>query len=103
MGNTIEQQQANYDAFIARASWIKGTPSDKMLQLCHNVSNDMLLMMWTEYLTFTEGLVNEVYEVELEKFLEEMGAIELVSGFVAYMQGALEVYKESLQETENKE
>jgi len=91
MEKTIEQHQVNYDAFIARASWIKGTPSDKMLKLCHNVSNDMLLMMWTEYLTFTEGLATEVYEIELEKFLEEMGAIELVSGFVAYMQGALDV------------
>lgn len=89
MENT--QQQENYNNFIARANWVNGQPSDDMLKLCHNVSNDMLLMMWTEYLAFTEGLATEVYEIELSKFLEEMGAMELVSGFVAYMQGALDV------------
>ena len=92
MENT--QQQENYNNFIARANWVNGQPSDDMLKLCHNVSNDMLLMMWTEYLAFTEGLATEVYEIPLEKFLQEMGAHELVSGFVAYMQGALDVANE---------
>ena len=94
MEKTIEQHQANYDAFIAKANWVNGQPSDDMYKLCHNVSNDMLLMMWTEYLAFTEGLATEVYEMELEKFLEQMGALELVSGFAAYLQGAIDVARE---------
>tara|TARA_R110000796_G_scaffold238887_1_gene359394 strand:+ start:185 stop:487 length:303 start_codon:yes stop_codon:yes gene_type:complete len=98
MENT--QQQQNYDAFIARAGWVNAQPSEEMYKLCHNVSNDMLLMMWTEYLAFTEGLATEVYEIELSKFLEEMGALELVSGFVAYLQGGIDVARaEETKET----
>jgi len=91
MENTMNEYQENYNNFIARANWVNGQPSDDMLKLCHSVSNDMLLMMWTEYLAFTEGLATEVYEIPLEKFLEEMGAMELVSGFAAYLQGAIDV------------
>jgi len=94
MENTMNEYQEKYNLFIDKQNWVNGKPSDDMLKLCHNVSNDMLLMMWTEYLAFTEGLATEVYEIELSKFLEEMGAIELVSGFIAFMQGALDVAKE---------
>lgn len=91
MENTNTDYQKKYDQFIKNANWVEGQPSDDMLKLCHNVSNDMLLMMWTEYLAFTEGIATEVYEVELSTFLEKMGSLELVSGFAAYLQGAIDV------------
>jgi len=93
----------NYDTYLNQAGWLAKDPSPEVLKLTHGVTNDMLLSMWTEYLAFTEGIATEVYGIPVTDMLEEMGSIALIEGFMSYLQGALEVYKESLQETKEKE
>ena len=93
----------NYDTYLNEAGWLKKDPSPEVLKLAHGVTNDMLLSMWTEYLAFTEGIASEVYEISATDMLEQMGSIALIEGFMSYLQGALEVYKESLAEKEANE
>ena len=44
-----------------------------------------------------------MYGIPVTDMLEEMGSIALIEGFMSYLQGALDVYRESLQETTKKE
>lgn len=96
MKNQTKQQITQaYDAYLDRATWIGKTPTPETIKQTHNVLNDMIFDMWMEYLVFTEGIANEVYEIPIEKMLEEMGAVGLVEGFCSYLQGAIDVAKEA--------
>ena len=91
---TDEQIAQQYDAFLDRANWIGNTPSADVIKLTNDVLNDMIYDMWMEYLSFTEGIATEVYDIPVEKMLETMGAVSLVDGFCAYLKGALDVHNE---------
>tara|TARA_R110000772_G_scaffold222742_1_gene333187 strand:+ start:50 stop:364 length:315 start_codon:yes stop_codon:yes gene_type:complete len=91
---TDEQIAQQYDAFLERANWIGNTPSADVIKLTHDVLNDMIYDMWMEYLSFTEGIATEVYDIPVEAMIEHMGAVSLVDGFCSYLKGALDVHNE---------
>ena len=92
---TEEQIAQQYDAYLDRASWIGKSPSPEVMVFTHDVTNEMVLDIWMEYLAFTEGIATEVYDISIEALIEQMGSVALVNGFCGYLRGALDVYEES--------
>ena len=83
-----------WDNYLSEAGWLSNDPSHGLKTKTGPIKNEMLLPMWYEFLAFQEGIAKDVYDIEPCKMVEEMGSIELMKGFIAYLQGAIDVAQE---------
>ncbi len=83
-----------HDHYMSEAGWLNQDPSEKILALTDGIKVNMLMSMWYEYLAFTEGIATEVYDTTIEDFLEDLGSLKLLDGFLAYVQGAIEAIED---------
>lgn len=90
--------KAKYDQYLDKASWLNQDPSPEVLSHTKDMTQQMIINMWLEYLAFTEGIAIDVYGIDPIDMLDHMGSMELTAGFCAYLQGALDVAKEETKE-----